>query len=143
MAPTIMESSQREYMGADRRATGHSHSSGSIFSDKLRARSAHTTHLSSSTLTPAGACQQARKRTRRRHFLLEHENLMPLADYDLVITSRDRERQQYLGGELVDRTNKTDECLERRREYYVHPCGARRASSVQLCSWQHELDYHA
>ena len=72
MAPTIMESSQREYMGADRGATGHSHSSGSIFSDKTRARSAHTSHLSS-TLTPAGACQQARKRTRRRHFLLEHD----------------------------------------------------------------------
>jgi hypothetical protein len=153
-----MEISQREDMGAGVR-TGEPRDTHTplapFFSDKPRARSAHTTHLSS-TLTPRrrrrGKSLSARKRTRRRHFLLEHENLMDVPRASLLC-SRDqfwRSSKTGISWRGTDRSNKqtmlaANVSRGRCREYYVHPCGGRASlCSWLLCEWicMHELGYH-
>jgi hypothetical protein len=117
-----------------------------FFSDKPRARSAHTTHLSS-TLTPR-RCRRGKslsegKRTRRRHFSLEHENLMDVPRASLLC-SRDqfwRSSKTGISWRGTDRSNKqtmlaANVARGRCREYYVHPCGGRAslAQSVLLAA---------
>jgi hypothetical protein len=105
-----------------------------------RTRSAHTTHLSSTKPHDTEECGRgknclpARKRTRRRHFLLEHENLMDVPRASLPC-SRDhfwRSSKTGISWRGTDRSNKQTMLAAYVREYYVHPCGGR--ASLPHCA---------